>query len=129
MKVACADALAELAREEVPDEVAAAYRGNRPKFGPEYIIPVPFDPRLISTIPPAVAQAAMDSGVARRPIVDMEAYQAPAVGAPRPGRRHPAADLLQGPPAAEARRLRRRRGRAGDPRGGKFRPRGSAKPS
>ncbi|WP_428643218.1 NADP-dependent malic enzyme [Roseibium sp.] len=75
MKVACAHALAELAREEVPDEVAAAYRGNRPKFGPEYIIPVPFDPRLIHTIPPAVAQAAMDSGVARRPIVDMEAYK------------------------------------------------------
>ncbi|SOC00525.1 NADP-dependent malic enzyme [Stappia indica] len=75
MKVACAHALAALAREEVPDEVAAAYRGNRPKFGPEYIIPVPFDPRLISTIPPAVAQAAMDTGVARRPIVDMEAYR------------------------------------------------------
>ncbi|MEE4013214.1 NADP-dependent malic enzyme [Roseibium sp. FZY0029] len=75
MKVACAHALAELAREEVPDEVAAAYRGNRPKFGPEYIIPVPFDPRLIHTIPPAVAQAAMDSGVARKPIVDMEAYK------------------------------------------------------
>jgi malate dehydrogenase (oxaloacetate-decarboxylating)(NADP+) len=75
MKVACAQALAELAREEVPDEVAAAYRGNRPKFGPEYIIPVPFDPRLIHVIPPAVAQAAMDSGVAKRPIVDMEAYR------------------------------------------------------
>ncbi|WP_298816567.1 NADP-dependent malic enzyme [uncultured Roseibium sp.] len=75
MKVACANALADLAREEVPDEVAAAYRGNRPKFGPEYIIPVPFDPRLIHAIPPAVAQAAMDSGVARRPIVDMEAYK------------------------------------------------------
>ncbi|MFN4008732.1 MAG: NADP-dependent malic enzyme [Pannonibacter sp.] len=75
MKVACAHALAELAREEVPDEVAAAYRGNRPKFGPEYIIPVPFDPRLISTIPPAVAQAAMDSGVARKPIIDMDQYR------------------------------------------------------
>ncbi|WP_299477505.1 NADP-dependent malic enzyme [uncultured Roseibium sp.] len=75
MKVACAEALAQLAREEVPDEVAAAYRGNRPKFGPEYIIPVPFDPRLIHAIPPAVAQAAMDSGVAKRPIVDMEAYK------------------------------------------------------
>ncbi|NBN65612.1 NADP-dependent malic enzyme [Microvirga tunisiensis] len=75
MKVACARALAELAREEVPDEVAAAYRGNRPKFGPEYIIPVPFDPRLISTIPPAVAQAAMDSGVARKPIIDMVQYR------------------------------------------------------
>lgn len=63
MKVACAQALAALAREEVPDEVAAAYRGSRPKFGPDYIIPVPFDPRLISTIPPAVAQAAMDTAL------------------------------------------------------------------
>jgi malate dehydrogenase (oxaloacetate-decarboxylating)(NADP+) len=75
MKVAAARALAKLAREDVPDEVAAAYRGQRPKFGPEYIIPVPFDPRLISTIPPAVADAAMDTGVARRPIIDMEAYR------------------------------------------------------
>ncbi len=75
MKVACAQALAALAREEVPDEVAAAYRGSRPKFGPDYIIPVPFDPRLISTIPPAVAQAAMDTGVARRPIIDMDQYK------------------------------------------------------
>ncbi|MBA5778893.1 NADP-dependent malic enzyme [Stappia sp. F7233] len=75
MKVACAQALALLAREEVPDEVAAAYRGNRPKFGPDYIIPVPFDPRLIHTVPPAVAQAAMESGVARKPIVDMATYR------------------------------------------------------
>jgi malate dehydrogenase (oxaloacetate-decarboxylating)(NADP+) len=74
MKIAAARALAELAREDVPDEVAAAY-GARPKYGPDYIIPVPFDPRLISYIPPAVAQAAMDSKVARRPIVDMEAYR------------------------------------------------------
>lgn len=74
MKVAAAEALAELARADVPDEVAAAYRGNRPKFSPDYIIPVPFDPRLISTVPPAVARAAMDSGVARRPIVDLAAY-------------------------------------------------------
>jgi malate dehydrogenase (oxaloacetate-decarboxylating)(NADP+) len=58
----------------VPDEVAAAY-GARPKFGPDYIIPVPFDPRLISYVPPAVAKAAMDTGVARKPIVDMEAYR------------------------------------------------------
>ena len=90
MKVACANALAELAREEVPDEVAAAYRGTRPKFGPEYIIPVPFDPRLISTIPPAVAQAAMDSGVARKPIVDMEAYKQQLSA-----RRDPVAGTLQ----------------------------------
>jgi malate dehydrogenase (oxaloacetate-decarboxylating)(NADP+) len=74
MKVAAAQALAALAREDVPDEVAAAY-GTRPKFGPDYIIPVPFDPRLISAIPPAVAKAAMDTGVARKPIVDMEAYR------------------------------------------------------
>ncbi|MFC7292398.1 NADP-dependent malic enzyme [Hirschia litorea] len=74
MKVACARALAMLAREDVPDEVAAAYHGARPKFGRDYIIPVPFDPRLISYIPPFVAQAAMDTGVARKPIEDMEAY-------------------------------------------------------
>ena len=74
MKIAAARALAELAREDVPDEVASAY-GARPKFGPDYIIPVPFDPRLISFVPPAVAQAAMDTGVARKPIVDMEAYR------------------------------------------------------
>ena len=75
MKIACAEALAMLAREDVPDEVAAAYQGERPRFGPRYIIPVPFDPRLISVIPPAVARAAMDSGVARAPIVDLENYQ------------------------------------------------------
>ena len=75
MKVAAANALAMLAREDVPDEVAAAYQGVRPKFGPAYIIPVPFDPRLISEIPAAVAQAAMDSGVARKPIEDMAAYR------------------------------------------------------
>jgi malate dehydrogenase (oxaloacetate-decarboxylating)(NADP+) len=73
MKIAAAKALAELAREDVPDEVAAAY-GTRPKFGPDYIIPVPFDPRLISAVPPAVAKAAMETAVARKPIVDMEAY-------------------------------------------------------
>ena len=75
MKVAAAQALAKLAREDVPDEVAAAYHGARPSFGPEYIIPVPFDPRLISYIPPFVAQAAMDTGVARKPIEDMDAYR------------------------------------------------------
>jgi malate dehydrogenase (oxaloacetate-decarboxylating)(NADP+) len=74
MKIACAQALARLAREDVPDEVAAAY-GRRLKFGPEYIIPTPFDPRLISYVPPFVAQAAMDTGVARQPIADMAAYR------------------------------------------------------
>ena len=76
MKIACANALAQLAREDVPDEVAAAYHGTQLKFGPEYIIPTPFDPRLIAYIPPFVAKAAMDTGVARQPIEDMDAYRA-----------------------------------------------------
>ena len=76
MKIACARALAELAREDVPDEVSAAYQGQQLIFGPEYIIPTPFDPRLIWYIPPFVAKAAMDTGVARRPIADMDAYRA-----------------------------------------------------
>ncbi|WP_420406707.1 NADP-dependent malic enzyme [Hoeflea sp.] len=75
MKIAAAQALANLAREDVPDDVAAAYQGVRPRFGPQYIIPVPFDPRLISAIPAAVARAAMDSGVARKPILNMDVYQ------------------------------------------------------
>jgi malate dehydrogenase (oxaloacetate-decarboxylating)(NADP+) len=76
MKIAAVHALAELAREDVPDEVAAAYQGARPRFGREYIIPVPFDPRLIAVVPAAVAKAAMETGVARKPIVDMAAYKA-----------------------------------------------------
>jgi len=76
MKIAAAQALADLAREDVPDEVAAAYRGARPRFGRDYIIPVPFDPRLIHVVPIAVAKSAMASGVARRPIVDLTAYKA-----------------------------------------------------
>ena len=74
MKIAAVRALASLAKEDVPDDVAAAYQGNRPRFGPNYIIPVPFDPRLISSIPVAVAKAAMDSGVARRPITNLDLY-------------------------------------------------------
>jgi malate dehydrogenase (oxaloacetate-decarboxylating)(NADP+) len=66
MKIAAARALADLAREDVPDEVAAAYSGTRLTFGPDYLIPVPFDPRLISRVPVAVARAAMESGVARK---------------------------------------------------------------
>jgi len=76
MKIAAARALAALAKEDVPDEVAAAYHGARPSFGRDYIIPSPFDPRLISYVPPYVAQAAMDTGVARKPIPDMAAYRA-----------------------------------------------------
>ncbi|MBZ0128321.1 MAG: NADP-dependent malic enzyme [Rhodobacteraceae bacterium] len=74
MKIACAHALAELARLDVPDEVAMAY-GTKLSFGPNYIIPTPFDPRLIYVIPPAVARAGMHTGVARRPIIDMAAYE------------------------------------------------------
>jgi len=76
MKAAAAQALADLAREDVPDEVDAAYSGIHLRYGPDYLIPAPFDPRLITAVPKAVAQAAMDSGVARKPIIDMEAYEA-----------------------------------------------------
>jgi malate dehydrogenase (oxaloacetate-decarboxylating)(NADP+) len=74
MKIAAAEALAQLAREDVPDEVNAAGGGSRLQFGPEYIIPNAFDPRLISRLPPAVAKAAMDSGVARHPLPDLRKY-------------------------------------------------------
>lgn len=74
MKIAAAQALAELARSEVPDQVAEAFHGQRPVFGPDYIIPAPFDPRLITHVSSAVAKAAMDSGVAQKPIADMPAY-------------------------------------------------------
>ena len=90
MKVAAARALADLARQDVPDDVAAAYQGNRPKFGPNYIIPVPFDPRLLSDIPSAVARAAMDSGVARKPILDLDKYRQELSA-----RRDPIASTLQ----------------------------------
>ncbi|MEO0878170.1 MAG: NADP-dependent malic enzyme [Pseudomonadota bacterium] len=89
MKVACAEALAKLAREDVPDEVAAAY-GKRLQYGPGYIIPTPFDPRLISEIPPAVAKAAETSGVARKPIENLMAY-----GERLAARTDPSASFLQ----------------------------------
>ena len=75
MKVAAANAIAALAREDVPDEVVAAMGGDRPHYGKDYIIPSTFDPRLISVIPVAVAKAAMASGVARKKIEDFEAYR------------------------------------------------------
>ncbi len=90
MKIACAKALAELAREDVPDEVGIAY-GRKLTFGRDYIIPTPFDPRLIHVIPPAVARAGMDTGVARRPIIDMDAY---VLGLKT--RMDPTASILQG---------------------------------
>ena len=74
MKIAAANAIAELAREQVPEEVAAAY-GKNHQFGPDYIIPAPFDPRLMEVVPSAVAKAAMESGVAQKPIEDFAAYR------------------------------------------------------
>lgn len=90
MKIACAEALAALAREDVPDEVAMAY-GRKLSFGRDYIIPTPFDPRLIYVIPPAVAKAGMDTGVARRPIIDLAAYEQSLKN-----RMDPTASILQG---------------------------------
>jgi malate dehydrogenase (oxaloacetate-decarboxylating)(NADP+) len=75
MKLAAVEAIAELARVEASDTVAAAYGGQAPTFGPDYIIPKPFDPRLIMHIAPAVARAAMDAGVARKPIADFDVYR------------------------------------------------------
>jgi malate dehydrogenase (oxaloacetate-decarboxylating)(NADP+) len=75
MKLAAAQAIAELAREEVPADVAAAYAGRQMAFGRDYILPVPFDQRLIIKVSVAVAEAAMASGVAQKPIGDMEAYR------------------------------------------------------
>jgi malate dehydrogenase (oxaloacetate-decarboxylating)(NADP+) len=75
MKIAAAQALADLARQQVPEEVAAAYGGTAHSFGADYIIPAPFDPRLMEIVPAAVARAAMESGVAQRPIEDLEAYR------------------------------------------------------
>jgi malate dehydrogenase (oxaloacetate-decarboxylating)(NADP+) len=80
MKIAAAEAIAELARQEVPDQVAAAFHGRRPTFGPDYIMPAPFDPRLNTHVPLAVARAAMDSGVAQKPIADIDAYAASLKG-------------------------------------------------
>ena len=90
MKIACAEALAALAREDVPDEVALAY-GRKLTFGRDYIIPTPFDPRLIHRVPPAVARAGMDSGAARRPIVDIARYELDLKA-----RMDPTATILQG---------------------------------
>ena len=90
MKIACATALAELAREDVPDEVAVAY-GRELKFGRDYIIPTPFDPRLIFRVPPAVAKAGMQTGAARRPIIDLPNYELSLKS-----RMDPTASILQG---------------------------------
>ena len=90
MKIACATALAELAREDVPDEVAVAY-GRELKFGRDYIIPTPFDPRLIFRVPPAVAKAGTQTGASRRPIIDLPNYELSLKS-----RMDPTASILQG---------------------------------
>ncbi|WP_026500865.1 NADP-dependent malic enzyme [Bartonella elizabethae] len=91
MKIAAARALANLAHEEVPDSVAEAYRGKRLKFGPNYIIPVPFDPRLLTVVSSAVAKAAMESGVAQKNIDDLEAYERDLNA-----RRNPTSSVMRG---------------------------------
>lgn len=90
MKVAAAEAIAALAREVVPEEVSAAYAGRKMEYGREYIIPAPFDPRLMTTVPVAVAQAAMKTGVARKPISDFAAYKKELAA-----RRDPTANSMQ----------------------------------
>ena len=90
MKIAAAEAIAALAREEVPEEVSAAYAGRKMEYGPDYIIPSPFDPRLMTTVPVAVAQAAMITGVARKPIIDINAYKQELAA-----RRDPTANSMQ----------------------------------
>ena len=90
MKIAAANAIAELAREDVPDEVNAAYHGVQLHYGNDYIIPAPFDPRLISSVSSAVANAAMESGVAKKPIKNLEAYKRELEG-----RTNPIASILE----------------------------------
>jgi malate dehydrogenase (oxaloacetate-decarboxylating)(NADP+) len=90
MKVAAAEAIAALAREDVPDEVRAAYAGRKLEYGADYIIPAPFDPRLMTTVPVAVAQAAIRTGVARKPITDFVAYKQELAA-----RRDPTANSMQ----------------------------------
>ncbi len=116
MKIAAAQALAKLAREDVPDEVAAAYHGSRLSFGRDYLIPVPFDPRLISTVPVAVAKAAMDSGVPGA-ISPISMLCGGTLGTARPHRAHHPGRLREGPHLAQAGGLRRGRGRSHDPGG------------
>ncbi len=90
MKVAAAEAIAALAREDVPEEVSAAYAGRKMEYGKEYIIPSPFDPRLMTTVPVAVAQAAMKTGIAHKPIADFAAYRKELAA-----RRDPTANAMQ----------------------------------
>ena len=112
MKVAAAEALAALARQPVPEEVAATYGGMRRQFGLEYILPAPFDPRLLEVVSSAVARAAMADGVATRPIADVDAY-ALALRAPQPYNIDPDARIRAGAHRSAPRDLRRGRGGGG----------------
>ena len=116
MKIAAAEAIAALAREDVPDEVAAAYRGARPVYGPDYIIPSPFDPRLITRVSAAVAEAAMKTGVAKQQIDGSGRLSVPAFGAARSLRRPVPDGHQRGARQSQAGGVRRRRGGIGDPR-------------
>jgi malate dehydrogenase (oxaloacetate-decarboxylating)(NADP+) len=116
MKIACAEALAALAREDVPDEVAAAYNDERLRFGPNYIIPVPFDPRLIRDIPPAVAKSRDGNRRCQKTNCGHGCLSRPPIRAPRPGSRFFASYFQQSSPEAQADDIRRRRARAGYPR-------------
>jgi malate dehydrogenase (oxaloacetate-decarboxylating)(NADP+) len=110
MKIAAAEALAELAREPVPEEVAAAYGGQAQRFGRDYIIPAPFDPRLMEVVASAVAEAAIRSGVAQRPIEDFECLSAGAASPTQPNRVGAQPRLRIGEGEPEARAVRRGRG-------------------
>ena len=116
MKIAAAEALANLAREDVPDEVHSASAGRRLTFGPDYIIPNAFDPRLISWVPPAVARAAMESGVARKPMADLRRYARELSGRldPTAGALDAIMESVRANP--EPRGVRRRRGGEGGAR-------------
>ena len=125
MKLATVRALADLAMAEQSDIVAQAYDVENLRFGPEYLIPKPFDPRLIVQIAPAVAKAAMDSGVATRPIADFAAYRERLTQFVYSSGLADEADLRRGEEGPEAHRLRRRRGRARAARGAGRRRRGA----
>ncbi len=128
MKIACVKAIADLAMAEPSDIVRAAYGGGQLTFGPEYLIPKPFDRRLMENLAPAVARAAMESGVATRPIADLDAYRDRHASAGLSHRDDHEARLRSGPSRAEARDLCRGRGRACSPGRSAGHPRGDCPP-
>ena len=118
MQIACVEGIAALARASSSSaEAAAAYQGERLSFGRDYLIPKPFDPRLLAIVAGAVAEAAMASGVATRPVADLEAYKAGAQHLGLPLGLHHAPGVRGGAHRRPPHRLRRGRGRAGAARG------------